>query len=67
MEPDPAAGLIAALDQFNAALADVARALGNYRQLLVDAGFDRDEALELCIDVQRAVLFDGHDLDDIGL
>ena len=51
------AALVAILDQANAALQDVADMLATYRQLLVAAGFSEDDALELCLQVQRAVIF----------
>jgi hypothetical protein len=55
---DPGRGrLVAVLDQAEAALRDVAGMLGTYREHLVAAGFDREDALELCLDVQRAVIF----------
>jgi len=49
--------LIAALDQLRAAMADVAEALGSYRHQLMHAGFDSEDALELCLDLQRVVIF----------
>lgn len=53
----PVFDLTSALDQARAALLDVAAVLGKYRDYLVEAGFNRDEALELCIEVQREVIF----------
>jgi hypothetical protein len=55
----PVVDLVAALDQATAALVDVARMLGDYRRGLIAAGFEPDEALELCIEVQREVIFGG--------
>lgn len=57
------AGLIALLDQAKAALTDVAKMLGEYRQLLMAAGFPADDALDLCLDVQRAILFADTEID----
>jgi len=48
--------LIARLDQAGAALRDIARVLVDYRSELVDAGFDRDEAMELVLDLQRGIM-----------
>lgn len=53
----PVFDLTSALDQARAALRDVAGVLGKYREYLIEAGFDRDEALEFCIEVQREVIF----------
>jgi hypothetical protein len=50
--------LIAALDQLQAALTDVARVLAGYRRMLILAGFGLDEALELCLAVQREIILD---------
>lgn len=55
----PVVDLVAALDQARAALVDVAQMLGDYRGRLIAAGFAPDEALELCIEVQREVIFGG--------
>lgn len=48
--------LVAALDQLGASLRDVAAILGDYRRQLVAAGFPEEDALDLCIDLQRAVI-----------
>lgn len=50
--------LVAALDQAEAALTDVARTLGRYRLELIAAGFDGEDALELCLDLQRSMILD---------
>lgn len=58
MEPEqPIRDLVALLDQARAALTDVALLLADYRRQLIDAGFDRDDALELCVELQRAIIF----------
>lgn len=51
--------LVAAVDQAGAALADVARMLAGYRDELVAAGFETDEALEFCLELQRSLIFGG--------
>jgi hypothetical protein len=57
MEGRPQIGaLIARLDQAGAALRDVARMLGSYRDELIAAGFDRDEAIEFALDLQRDIM-----------
>lgn len=64
MEPEDrthVVDLVAALDQATAALRDVAHLLGDYRAELVASGFSSDQALELCLDMQRAVIFGGRD------
>jgi hypothetical protein len=48
--------LVAAVDQAGAALRDVAGMLGAYREQLIAAGFDRDEAIELVLDLQRDII-----------
>lgn len=53
----PVRDLVAAIDQAGGALRDVARILGDYRRELEAAGLDRDEAIELLLDVQRDILF----------
>jgi len=51
------ADLAAQLDQLQAACTNVAHTLGHYRDELIHDGFSSDDALELCIDLQRAVIF----------
>jgi hypothetical protein len=56
--PDP----VAAADQASAGLGTVARVMGQYFADLVDAGFERDEAMDLVRDWHREWLeasFDG--------
>lgn len=56
-DPSRSAALVAALDQADAALRVVAGMLGDYRRQLVEAGFSSDDALELCVDLQRIIIF----------
>jgi hypothetical protein len=56
--------LVAAIDQAGAALKDVARILGEYRAELVLAGFPPDEAMELCLDLQRDIMLGDLDEDE---
>jgi hypothetical protein len=48
--------LAAAVGQLEAALRDFARTLGGYRRELIAAGFPPDEALELCLELQRMAI-----------
>lgn len=59
-----AADLVAALDQVAAALRDMAVVIGRYRLQLIEQGMDRDDALELCLALQRRILFG--DLEEAG-
>jgi hypothetical protein len=57
-------GAVAAvMAQADAALSDVAKMLGGYRRELIAAGFDPDEALELCLELQRAALIEDLELE----
>lgn len=52
----PIGDRIAATDQTAAVLVDIALILGAYRRSLIAAGFRREEAIDLCRDVQDFIL-----------
>lgn len=58
MDPDRlrAGALAAAISQAGPPLRNVANLLAGYREQLIEAGFPHDEALELCLDLQRDVI-----------
>lgn len=51
-----AGALAAAIAQAGPALTRVAHMLASYRDELIAAGFPHDEALELCLDLQRDII-----------
>jgi hypothetical protein len=52
----PIGDRLAASDQTAAVLGDIASILGAYRRKLIAAGFQSEEALDLCRDVQDFIL-----------
>lgn len=55
---------IAAFDQMQAALKDIASLLGSYRASLLAAGFTREEAIGLVAMAQTAILAAGKKASD---
>lgn len=64
MDPNPDnLGWSATLDQMMAGMADMAKLLGSYRRELLEAGFSRLEALQLCAGYQQTLLTGSSDDD----
>lgn len=57
---------IAHLDQIKANCGDTAQMLATYRDQLLQAGFTRQEALQLVLGLQTSAMLESRELEDGG-